>query len=357
MELIEILRRAVADGATDILISGNNAPYYRITGSLKPLSPQRLSADETKRMLYGILNHDQIKQFEIDGELDMNHEIKGLSRFRVNLYKQKNTVAAAFRVIGFRPPRPEEILLPKSILKVAEQPWGLILITGSAGSGKSTTCAAILEHLNHSRYLHMITLEDPIEFIFDNDKCVIDQRQMRQDSLSYANALRAILRQDPDVIMVGEMRDLETIAATLTLAETGHLVVANLHTINAPQTLSRVVDVFPAYQQQQVAVQLSGILKLVVCQQLVPRSETTGLIAAREIMFVTPAVANLIRQNDVHLIYNAMTTSGIPEMKTMDQSLMELYKQGQISIDTVLSKAYDVEAVQTQLDRMVGLYV
>ena len=357
MELIEILRRAVADGATDILISGNNAPYYRIIGTLKPLSTQRLSADETKRMLYGILNHEQIKQFETDGELDMNYEMKGLSRFRVNMYKQKSTVAAAFRVIGFRPPLPEEILLPQSILKVSEQPWGLILVTGSAGSGKSTTCAALLEHLNHSRHLHVITLEDPIEFIFENDKCVIDQRQMRQDSLSYGNALRAILRQDPDVIMVGEMRDLETIAATLTLAETGHLVIANLHTINAPQTLSRIVDVFPAYQQQQVAVQLAGILKLVVCQQLVPKAEHAGLIAAREIMFVTPAIANLIRQNDVHLIYNAMVTSGIPEMRTMDQALLELYKQGSVSIDTVLAKAYDVEAVQTQLDRMVGLYV
>ncbi|MDQ7821677.1 MAG: PilT/PilU family type 4a pilus ATPase [Candidatus Eremiobacteraeota bacterium] len=357
MELIEILRRGVADGATDILISANNAPYYRILGTLKAISTQRISADETKRLLYGILNHDQIKKFESDGELDMNYEIKGLSRFRVNLYKQRNSVASAFRIIGFRPPLPEEIMLPKSILKISEQPWGLILVTGSAGSGKSTTCAALVEHLNHSRSLHIITLEDPIEFIFENDKCVIDQRQMRQDSLSYANALRAILRQDPDVIMVGEMRDLETIAATLTLAETGHLVIANLHTINAPQTLSRVVDVFPAYQQQQVAVQLAGVLKLVVSQQLVPRSEGSGLVAAREIMFVTPAIANLIRQNDVHLIYNAMVTSGIPEMRTMDQALIEIYKQGAISIDTVLSKAFDVEAVQSQLDRMVGLYV
>jgi twitching motility protein PilT len=357
MELIEILRRGVADGATDILMSANNPPYYRIMGNLKPLSTQRIVADENKRMLYGILNHEQIKKFEADGELDMNYEIKGLSRFRANLYKQKNTVAAAFRIIGFRPPLPEEIMIPKSILKVAEQPWGLILITGSAGSGKSTTCAALLEHLNHSRFLHIITLEDPIEFIFENDKCVIDQRQMRQDSLSYTNALRAILRQDPDVILVGEMRDLETIAATLTLAETGHLVIANLHTINAPQTVSRVVDVFPAYQQQQVAVQLSGVLKLVVSQQLVPRAEGSGLVAAREIMFVTPAVANLIRQNDVHLIYNAMATSGIPEMRTMDSALLDLYKQGVITIDTVLSKAYDLEAVQTQLDRMVGLYV
>jgi len=357
MELVEILRRGVADGATDILMSANNPPYYRILGGLKPITSQRIPADETKRMLYGILSHEQIKKFEAEGELDLNYEIKLLSRFRVNLYKQKNTVSAAFRVIGFRPPLPEEVLLPRSILKVSEQPWGLILVTGSAGSGKSTTCAAMLEHLNHTRSLHIITLEDPIEFVFENDKSVIDQRQIRQDTNSYANALRAILRQDPDVIMIGEMRDLETIAATLTLAETGHLVIANLHTINAPQTLSRVVDVFPAYQQQQVAVQLAGVLKLVVSQQLVPRAEASGLVAAREIMFVTPAIANLIRQNDAHLIYNAMTTSGIPEMRSMDQALIDLYKQGAITVDTVLSKAYDAEAIQTQLDRMVGLYV
>lgn len=357
MELIDILRRSVTDNATDIILSANNPPYYRLFSNLKPIMQQRVSPDETKRMLYGILNHDQIKQFETDGELDLNYEIKGLSRFRVNMYKQKNTVAAAFRVIGFRPPLPQEISLPESILKIVEHPWGLILVTGSAGSGKSTTCAAMIEHLNHNKYLHMITIEDPIEFIFENDKSVIDQRQMRQDSLSYSNALKAILRQDPDVIMIGEMRDLETMAATLTLAETGHMVIANLHTINAPQTLSRIVDVFPAYQQKQVAVQLSGVLKLVISQQLVPKVGSNALVAVREIMYVTPAIANLIRLNEVHLIYNAMMTSGMPGMKTMDNALFELYKQGAISIDTVLSKAYDVEAVQKQLDRLVGLYV
>ncbi|MBI1979569.1 MAG: PilT/PilU family type 4a pilus ATPase, partial [Elusimicrobia bacterium] len=294
MEFIDILRSAVEKGASDIHILIGSPPMVRIHGDILPLKEfSSLSAEESKRLIYSILYDDQKQKFEETFELDCSFEIKNLARFRVNVLKQKNGVESVLRIISSKIPPPEDLRLPPAITDLIHLPRGLILVTGPTGSGKSTTLACLIEQINQHYTHHILTIEDPIEFVYDSEMAVIRQREIGQSTHSFQAALRSALRQDPDVILVGEMRDLETISLAITAAETGHLCFGTLHTTDAAQTIDRVIDVFPTAQQQQVRVQLSTVLKAVVCQSLLPcAGDQGGRIAAREIMIVTPAISN-----------------------------------------------------------------
>jgi twitching motility protein PilT len=350
MEIIDILTLAVDRGSSDIHIVIGSPPMARIRGDIEPLSEfPIITPDESKRLIYSILQNEQKCRFEENYELDCSIQIEKVARFRVNIFLQKYGVEAVFRVIPSQIPKPEEIGLTPEIVNLTDLPRGLVLVTGPTGSGKSTTLACLIELINQKYKKHILTIEDPIEFLYENKNSIIRQREVGTHTKSFATALKYALRQDPDVILIGEMRDLETISAALTIAETGHLVFATLHTQDAAQTVDRIIDVFPSHQQQQVRIQLSGTLKAVISQVLLPRRDTFGRVAAREIMIVTPAIANLIRESKTHQIYTAIETGAKYGMITLDRSLIELVRKGMVSLEDAVSKAQNPEFVRNSV--------
>ncbi|OIO73906.1 MAG: type IV pili twitching motility protein PilT [Elusimicrobia bacterium CG1_02_37_114] len=348
MEMFEILRHAVEKGASDIHIVIGKPPMARVRGTIVPMEGfPEVTPEESKRLIYSVLYEDQRRKFEEKYELDCSTVIPKVARFRVNVFMQRNGVEAVLRVIPSKIPGPEEIFLPEMIVKLADLPRGLVLVTGPTGSGKSTTLACIMNIINQKRKDNIITIEDPIEFVYEHAGCIVRQREVGQHTHSFASALKYALRQDPDVILVGEMRDLETISAALTIAETGHLVFGTLHTSDAAQTIDRIIDVFPPHQQQQIRIQLASTLKTVISQVLLPRKDILGRIAAREIMIVTPAIANLIREGKTHQIYNAIETGAKYGMIGLDKALIELVKAQMVSQEDAVSKASNPEFVRT----------
>lgn len=348
MEFIDILKTAIEKRASDIHLLVGQPPMIRFQGEITPLVDfPELSAEESKRLIYSILYDDQKQRFEENLELDCSFEVKALSRFRVNVLMQKNGVEIVLRVVSSKVPEPESIGLTPAICELAELPRGLVLVTGPTGSGKTTTLACLIQMINEKYYRHILTIEDPIEFVYEPNKSIIRQREVGQSTRSFSHALRSALRQDPDVILIGEMRDLETISLALTASETGHLCFATLHTTNGAQTIDRIVDVFPPLQQQQVRIQLSSVLKAVVCQTLLPRQDGEGRIAAREIMIVTPAISNLIREGKTHMISNAIETGAKFGMVTLDKALIELVGSGLVSVEDACAKAQNPEIVRS----------
>ena len=340
MDIAELLKHAVQYGASDLHLTASRPAMVRINGQLIPSGfATELGHEDTKALIYSILTDDQKAKFEEEHELDFSIGIPGVSRFRVNVFMQRGCVSGVFRTIGENIPTCEELGLTPTIRQLALLPRGLVLVTGPTGSGKSTTLAAMVNLVNQERDGHIITIEDPIEFLHPHIRSTINQRELGSDTYSFPRALKSVLREDPNVILVGEMRDLETIAAALTLAETGHLVLSTLHTQNAAQTVDRVIDVFPPYQQEQIRVMLAATLKGVVSQVLLPKADGQGRIAAREVMVVTPAIAALIREGKTHQIYSAIQTGANHGMCTMETSLAELHNDGLITEDDALSKA------------------
>ena len=351
MDLKELLKLSIQRKASDLHLTENSPPVLRIDGKLVLVDADRLGREEIKKAIYGMLSDIQKEKFERDRELDFSLALEGLERFRVNVHIQKGSVEGAFRRIPQFVPSIQELGLPPAILDFARKPSGLVLITGPTGSGKTTTLAAMIEVINKERACMIMCIEDPIEYVHKNKKSVIKQREVYSDTLSFAEALKRCLRQDPDVIVVGEMRDLETISTALTAAETGHLVLATLHTPDAPQTIERIIDVFPAHQQQQVRLQLSASLQGVASQILLPQASKEGRVLASEILVVTPAIRNLIGEQWVEQIPTAIQTGIQYGMHTMDASLRILYEEGIISYEDALSQVKNVEEFQQMLER------
>ncbi len=348
MDMVTILKTAVQRGSSDIHICVNKPPMMRLNGEMIPVveGAAPLTAEQTKALVYSALYDEQRAKFEKDWELDCSFAITGVSRFRLNVLVARNGVEAVMRVIPSVIPTPEQLGLPPSIVNFAGLPKGLVLVTGPTGSGKSTTLAALINQINIGKKKHILTVEDPIEFTYEPKACVVRQREIGQHTRSFNNALRAALREDPNVILVGEMRDLETIQLTITAAETGHLTFATLHTQDAPSTVDRIIDVFPPHQQTQVRVQLAASLQGVVSQILLPRKDGKGRVAAREIMVMTPAIQNLIREGKTHMIYSAIETGAKFGMQPMDRALAMLVKQGIVDIEVAASKAHDAEGMR-----------
>jgi twitching motility protein PilT len=340
MDLAELLNHAVQHGASDLHLTASRPPMVRIRGELIPSGfDTELTPDDTKALIYSILTDDQKAKFEEEHELDFSIGIPGVSRFRVNVFMQRGCVSGVFRTIGENIPSCEELGLGEPIKQLAMLPRGLVCVTGPTGSGKSTTLAAMINLVNQEKDGHIITIEDPIEFLHPHIRSTINQRELGSDTFSFPRALKSVLREDPNVILVGEMRDLETIAAALTLAETGHLVLSTLHTQDAASTVDRIIDVFPPYQQEQIRVMLAATLKGVVSQVLLPKLDGQGRVAAREVLVVTPAISALIREGKTHQVYSAIQTGATYGMCTMEKSLAELFQAGLISADDALSKS------------------
>jgi twitching motility protein PilT len=337
-----LLKMTMEQGASDLHITVDSPPVLRIDGKLFLMNVPALNSDQTKALIYSILNDEQKAVFEKDKELDFSFSLPEMDRFRINVHYQKGTVEAAFRRIPKEIPALETLGIPKVAYDLIRKPNGLVLVTGPTGVGKSTTLAAMLDVVNNEREEMVICIEDPIEYIHANKKCIIKQREVYSDTRSFPEALRRALRQDPDVIVVGEMRDLETIATTLTAAETGHLVLATLHTPDAPQTVQRIIDVFPPHQQKQIRVQLADCLQGVISQLLLPRIEGKGRILATEVMIATPGIRNLIREEEVAQIPSLIQMGAQYGMHTMDKCLKEYYKQGLITREIAVSKAKNV---------------
>jgi twitching motility protein PilT len=348
--IVPVLKKAVEINASDVHLAIGRPPVVRTKGELQPLEGfGKLEADTAKSMIYSLLTGEQIEKFEKNLELDCSLDVEGLSRFRTNVHMHKDGVGAALRIISSVIPPPEEILLSEKMLELTALKSGLVLVTGPTGSGKSTTLACLVDRINQTRKDHIITIEDPIEFVYAQKACVITQREVGSQTFSFANALKSALRQDPDIILIGEMRDLETISLALTAAETGHLVFATLHTSDAPKTIDRVVDVFPPYQQQQIRVQLSTTLKAVISQTLIPRADGKGRVAAREVLVTNTAVANLIREGKTHQIYGAIETGMKAGMISMDRALANLVKDGLVTREDAQSKASDPRNLESYL--------
>ncbi|MGM0368444.1 MAG: type IV pilus twitching motility protein PilT [Actinomycetota bacterium] len=351
MNLDDILKRAAESNASDLHMTVYLPPVLRINGALKKLEDfPKFEPDSLKELLYSILTEKEKKRLENDLELDFSHSISGVGRFRCNYYFQRGSLSGAFRIISSDIKSIEELNLPKQIEEFSTYPRGLVLVTGPTGSGKSTTLASVIDLINKRRSENIITVEDPIEYLHKHQKSIIVQREVGSDTRSFANALKYVLREDPDIILVGEMRDLETISSALTAAETGHLVFSTLHTQDAPQTIDRIIDIFPTHQQQQIRVQLAGTLKAIMVQQLLPASDHNGRVPAVELMFATGAIRNMIREMKSHQIYSAIQSGGRRGMVTMDRSLANLYRQGKISKDLALEKSHNLE----EMKRMIG---
>ncbi len=335
----DLLQVMIDRGASDLHITTGTYPQIRVNGKLAQLTEfEQLTPQDTQRLAYSVLNEAQKQKFEEENELDLSFGIQKLARFRCNVYRQRGAVAVALRVIPVKIRSFEELDLPPIVRAFAERPKGLILVTGPTGSGKSTTLAAMIDKINSERSEHIMTIEDPIEFMYVHKKCLVNQREVFSDTHSFKNALRSILRQDPDVVLVGEMRDLETIAAALTIAETGHLTLGTLHTNSCAQTMNRIIDVFPTAQQPQVRAQLSLVLEGVLSQSLIPKIGG-GRVMALEIMVMTPAIRNLIREEKIHQIYSAMQSGQKFGMQTMNQSLVELVKKRLITREEAMSRS------------------
>lgn len=339
-----LLRELVEAGGSDLHLTDGAQPMIRRNGSLQPLEHHDvLDADSLRSALYSILKQRQRERFEEDLELDFSYSVHGVARFRVNIYQQRESVGAAFRVIPYEIKALEELGIPGAVANFAGLPRGLVLVTGPTGSGKSTTLASIIDLANRTRADHIMTVEDPIEFLHDHKKSIINQREVGADTHSFASALKHVLRQDPDIILVGEMRDLETISVALTAAETGHLVFATLHTQDAASTVDRIIDVFPPEQQGQVRTQLAASLQGVVCQTLCKRAGRPGRVVATEVMVATPAIRNLVREGKTHQIYSAMQAGSNQGMHTLDQHLADLVRAGVITYETGLEKCHHME--------------
>jgi len=342
VHLDEILRMAVERKASDVHITAGLPPMIRMDGEVVPLPYEIVDPEQAQRLIYEVLADEHLEKFEQTHELDFGYSVKGLARFRFNVYMQRTSVAGALRMIPNRIPSFDELRLPPVVREIAKRSSGLVLVTGPTGSGKSTTIAAMIDDINETRQAHILTIEDPIEYLHRHKKCMVNQREMHSDTYSFHNALRAVLREDPDIILVGELRDLETIEAALTLAETGHLVFGTLHTRNAPATIDRVVDVFPADQQDQIRVLLANTIEGVISQQLLPKLGG-GRVAALEIMTGIPAIKNLIREGKTHQMYSVIETNKNVGMRTMDASLADLFRQGYVSYEECLMRAVDKE--------------
>jgi twitching motility protein PilT len=342
----------IEKGASDLHITTGTAPQLRIDGKLHPLRMPPLSPPETKQLCYSVLTDAQKHKFEETNELDLSFGVRGLSRFRANIFMQRGAVAGAFRAIPYKIKTFEELGLPKVVTDLTKKPRGLILVTGPTGSGKSTTLATIIDKINTERQEHIVTIEDPIEYLHPHKSCVVNQREVGADTSSFKNALKYILRQDPDVVLLGEMRDLETIEAALTVAETGHLAFATLHTNSCVQTINRVVDVFPAYQQPQVRAQLSFVLEGVLSQTLLPRANGPGRALALEVMVPNPAIRNLIREDKIHQIYSQMQIGQDKfGMQTMNQALAGLYLKRLISMDDATARSSDPDELRNLINQ------
>lgn len=348
----KLLKAMVERGASDLHITVGSPPLLRIDGSLVRLKMAPLTADETKALCYSVLTETQKQRFEASNECDLSFGVKNLSRFRANVFMQRGTVAAAFRLIPFKFFSFDELGLPPVVTELANRPRGLILVTGPTGSGKSTTLASIIDYINQERRAHIITIEDPIEFLHPHKNCIVNQREINGDTESFKNALKYVLRQDPDVVLIGEMRDLETVEAAMSLAETGHMTLATLHTNTTVQTINRVIDFFPPHQQNQVRVQLSFVLEGILCQQLVPKSSGFGRLMALEVLVPTPALRNLIRDNKIQQMYSAMQVGQERYgMQTLNQALFKLYKHRQITMEDCIARCTDVEEMRGMLSK------
>jgi twitching motility protein PilT len=343
MDLRELLLLSVQKKASDVHLTYDSPPILRIDGKLTVTNKDALSREELKKVIYGMLTDNQKEVFERDKELDFSLSLSGMDRFRVNIHLQRGSVEAAFRRIPIFIPNMSELGLPPIIADMARKPNGLVLVTGPTGTGKTTTLASLINLINEEKESVIIMIEDPIEYVHFNKKSIIKQREVYRDTNSFPEALKRCLRQDPDIIVVGEMRDLETISTALTAAETGHLVLATLHTPDAPQTIERIIDAFPPHQQQQVKLQLSSALQAVVSQLLLPKADNSGRVLATEVMVVTPGIRNLIREQAIEQIPTAIQTGSAYGMNTMDKSLQKLYQEGTITYETAMENVKNKE--------------
>jgi twitching motility protein PilT len=344
----QLLKTMIEKGASDLHITTGSAPQLRIDGKLHPLKMPPMSPQETKQVCYSVLTDAQKHRFEETNELDLSFSVQKLSRFRGNIFVQRGNVAGAFRAIPFKIMTFEELNLPPIVTELSRKPRGLILVTGPTGSGKSTTLASIIDRVNSERQEHIVTIEDPIEYLHPHKGCLVNQREVGADTENFKTALKYILRQDPDIVLIGELRDLETIEAALSVAETGHLAFATLHTNSAVQTINRIVDVFPPYQQSQIRQQLSFVLEGVMCQTLLPRASGPGRVLAIEVMVPNPAIRNLIREDKVHQLYSAMQVGQSKfGMQTMNQCLAELVHRRLVSMELASGRSPDVDELKT----------
>jgi twitching motility protein PilT len=354
-DFADLLMEVISRSASDLHLTAGAAPSVRVRGRLTPMDGYpRLTPSDTREIVYSILSNDQRQKLETDWQLDFAYSIPGVARFRVNAYFQRSAIGAAFRVIPADIVDIDTLGLPPAVHEFTKKPRGFVLVTGPTGSGKSTSLAAMIDAINQSREEHIMTVEDPIEFLHSHKKCVVNQREIGSDAQSFAMAIKAALRQDPDVILVGEMRDLETIGTALTAAETGHLVFATLHTQSAPQTIDRIIDVFPTAQQDQVRTQLSVALQGVMTQQLLPTADGSARVVACEVLVPTPAVRNLIREGKTHQLYSALQTGGAHGMQTMDAALADLVRGGVISRELAESRSSTPEELKRLLEGGVG---
>ena len=346
--LKDLLIKTIELGASDLHLTVALPPTIRVNGKFSQIGSEKLLPDYIETFAKEILN-DNYDEYLANGEFDTSYSLPGIGRFRVNVFKQRNKDAIAIRVIAPKAPTIDELKLPATLKEIVKEQRGLVLVTGPTGCGKSTTLAAMVNEINSTRQGHIVTLEDPIEYLHKHNKCIVNQREIGKDTKSYQSALRAVLREDPDVILVGEMRDFETISVAITAAETGHLVFSTLHTIGAAKTIERIIDVFPPHQQQQIKIQLASVLKAVVSQQLVETIDENGRVPSMEIMVTTPGIQNLIREGKTQQIESAVQTGNKYGMRTMDMSLAELCKRGVISQDTAMTYAVDGETLKRLL--------
>ncbi|TDI22837.1 MAG: type IV pilus twitching motility protein PilT [Acidobacteria bacterium] len=354
--LPDLLKATVELEGSDLHITTRSAPQVRVDGQLRPLDLPLLGADETKQLAYSVLTDGQKKRFEETHELDFSFGIRGIGRFRCNVFRQRGAVAAVYRLIPEVILSTRELGLPRVVDRLAERPRGLVLVTGPTGCGKSTTLAAMIDKINTERHAHILTIEDPIEYIHSHKNCLVNQRELHSDTEGFAPALRAALREDPDVVLIGELRDLETISSALRIAETGHLTFATAHTNSAYQTINRIIDVFPDSQQAQVRTQLSLVLEGIMCQALLPKLSGSGRVAATEVMIPTPAIRNLIREDKIHQLYSVMQSGQEKNgMQTMNQSLATLVKLRRISLETALAASSMEDELRDLVQRGVGV--
>ena len=353
-DLNEILIQSVKERASDIHLTSGRAPSYRVDGVLAPIMGERLTPQMLEDILLPLIDKRHREELEETGQTDFAYAISGVGRFRVNVFKQRGTLAAVMRSLPFNIPEPEDLGIPGEVVEMTSRKRGLVLVTGPTGSGKSTTLASLIHVINRTYPYHIITLEDPIEYLHRHDKSVVNQREIGSDSTDYAQALRAALREDPDVILVGEMRDLETISTAITAAETGHLVFSTLHTIGADKTIDRIIDVFPPNQQQQVRIQLASVLECIVSQQLLKKADGSGRVAALEVLFANNAVRNLIRESKTYQIPSIMQTNKRAGMQTMDDALYDLFMRKVIDADTAVTYAQEPVGMNRKVNLDVG---
>jgi twitching motility protein PilT len=357
LSLSDLLKKLIEMGGSDLHLTTNTPPQVRVDGHLRPIESARvLTSADTKSLAYSVLTDAQKHRFEEALELDFSFGVRGLSRFRANLFNQRGAVGAVFRAIPYEIKDFDQLNLPTVVSQLCDRPRGLILVTGPTGSGKSTTLAAMIDKVNRERHEHIVTIEDPIEFLHSHKACIVNQREVGADTRGFAEALRTALRQDPDVVLVGEMRDLETIESALRIAETGHLTFATLHTNSAATTINRIIDVFPSAQQSQIRAQLSMVLEGILCQTLLPRADGRGRVMALEILVPTPAIRNLIREDKVHQIYSMMQTGqGKHGMQTLNQALATLYHKRFITVEVAMQRSSNADELRELIEHGAGI--